>query len=99
MIKYRWVFIDEHSDGSREFQVAGDGGDGEGFRVVGENNVLERDELFEIFLFLHGVIEVMVTNPFDSGVDKGSQVLLEGVTPENGGRAGGLTHGNFKICC
>lgn len=100
MIKYRWVFINELSGGRGEFQVAGDGADGEGFRVVRENNVLESEELFEIFLFLDGAIEVRVTNPFDSGIDKGSPVVVEVVTPENvpdiACRGDGLSHGNVK---
>lgn len=100
MIKYRWVLINELSGRGGEFHLAaygGDGGDVEGLRVVREDDVLKRKELFEVFLFLDRVIEVRVTNPFDSGVDKGPLVVVEVVTPENepeiGDRGSSLSHG------
>ena len=45
-----YVFIDEHSGGGREFKLAGEGGDGKGFRVVRDDNAIERDVCFEVFL-------------------------------------------------
>ena len=62
MNKYRWVFIDELTGGGREFHVAGDGGHGEGFRVVRDDNALERDVCLEVFLFLHWPISCNKNN-------------------------------------
>lgn len=63
-----WVVPDEFDGAGGEGEAGlgvGCDGEGDGFGGLGEDEVLEGEEGFEVFLLLHRVIEAAVSHPFD----------------------------------
>lgn len=71
------VVLEEFGSGGGEVEVVfvgGGGRDGEGFGRLRQDQVFEGKELFKVFLFLDCIVEVWISDPFDSSLHEGSEV-------------------------